>query len=58
MCWEGAWIKCSVPSVLNEPEGFDQITGFYPTVPMYGICLTFITRIEADKTYPTLLANG
>ena len=38
-----------------EPEGFRKIT-FYPDRP--DVLATFTTRIEADKTYPTLLANG
>lgn len=38
-----------------EPEGFRKIT-FYPDRP--DVLATFTTRIEADKKYPTLLANG
>ncbi len=38
-----------------EPEGFRKIT-FYPDRP--DVLATFSTRIEADKKYPTLLANG
>jgi aminopeptidase N len=39
----------------NEPEGFRKIT-FYPDRP--DVLSVFTTRIEADKKYPTLLANG
>lgn len=39
----------------NEPEGFRKIT-FYPDRP--DVLSIFTTRIEADKKYPTLLANG
>lgn len=38
-----------------EPEGFRKIT-FYPDRP--DVLSRFTTRIEADKKYPTLLANG
>lgn len=38
-----------------EPEGFRKIT-FYPDRP--DVLATFTTRIEADKKFPTLLANG
>jgi len=38
-----------------EPEGFRKIT-FYPDRP--DVLAIFTTRIEADKRYPTLLANG
>lgn len=38
-----------------EPEGFRKIT-YYPDRP--DVLATFSTRIEADKKYPTLLANG
>ena len=38
-----------------EPEGFRKIT-FYPDRP--DVFATFTIRIEADKTYPTLFANG
>ncbi|MFW2178059.1 MULTISPECIES: aminopeptidase N [unclassified Moraxella] len=38
-----------------EPEGFRKIT-FYPDRP--DVLSRFTTRLEADKTYPTLLANG
>lgn len=38
-----------------EPEGFRKIT-FYPDRP--DVLAEFITRVEADKKYPTLLANG
>lgn len=38
-----------------EPEGFRKIT-FYPDRP--DVLSRFTTRIEADKSYPTLLANG
>lgn len=39
----------------NEPEGFRKIT-FYPDRP--DVLSVFTTRLEADKKYPTLLANG
>ncbi|MCG2572768.1 aminopeptidase N [Acinetobacter sp. ME22] len=39
----------------NEPEGFRKIT-FYPDRP--DILSVFTTRVEADKKYPVLLANG
>ncbi|WP_299184807.1 aminopeptidase N [uncultured Psychrobacter sp.] len=38
-----------------EPEGFRKIT-FYPDRP--DVLAVFTTRVEADKRYPTLLANG
>lgn len=38
-----------------EPEGFRKIT-FYPDRP--DVLATFTTRLEADKRFPTLLANG
>jgi len=38
-----------------EPEGFRKIT-FYPDRP--DVLSVFTTRIEADKRFPTLLANG
>ncbi len=38
-----------------EPEGFRKIT-FYPDRP--DVLAIFTTRLEADKRYPTLLANG
>lgn len=38
-----------------EPEGFRKIT-FYPDRP--DVLAEFTTRVEADKKYPTLLANG
>ncbi|WP_227430156.1 aminopeptidase N [Psychrobacter sp. I-STPA6b] len=38
-----------------EPEGFRKIT-FYPDRP--DVLATFTTRLEADKKFPTLLANG
>lgn len=39
----------------NEPEGFRKIT-FFPDRP--DVLSVFTTRLEADKKYPTLLANG
>ena len=39
----------------NEPEGFRKIT-FYPDRP--DVLAEFTTRVEADKKYPVLLANG
>ena len=38
-----------------EPGGFRKIT-FYPDRP--DVLAIFTTRLEADKRYPTLLANG
>ncbi len=38
-----------------EPEGFRKIT-FYPDRP--DVLAIFTTRLEANKRYPTLLANG
>ncbi|MGE8544825.1 MAG: aminopeptidase N [Acinetobacter johnsonii] len=39
----------------NEPEGFRKIT-FYPDRP--DVLSVFTTRVEANKKYPVLLANG
>jgi len=39
----------------NEPEGFRKIT-FYPDRP--DVLSVFTTRVEADKKFPVLLANG
>ena len=39
----------------NEPEGFRRIT-FYPDRP--DVLSVFTTRVEADKKFPVLLANG
>src|SRR5690606_15029629 len=39
----------------NEPEGFRKIP-FYPDRP--DVLSVFTTRVEADKKYPVLLANG
>lgn len=39
----------------NEPEGFRKIT-FYPDRP--DVLSVFTTRVEADKKYAVLLANG
>jgi len=39
----------------NEPEGFRKIT-FYPDRP--DVLSVFTTRVEADKKFPMLLANG
>lgn len=39
----------------NEPEGFRKIT-FYPDRP--DVLAEFTTRVEADKKFPVLLANG
>ncbi len=38
-----------------EPEGFRKIT-FFPDRP--DVLTTYTTRLEADKKYPILLANG
>ena len=38
-----------------EPEGFRKIT-FYPDRP--DVLAIFTTRLEADKSFPTLLSNG
>lgn len=38
-----------------EPEGFRKIT-YYPDRP--DVLSVFTTRLEADKKFPTLLANG
>lgn len=38
-----------------EPEGFRKIT-YYPDRP--DVLATYTTRLEADKRFPTLLANG
>lgn len=38
-----------------EPEGFRKIT-FFPDRP--DVLTTYTTRVEADKKYPVLLANG
>ncbi|WP_180127824.1 MULTISPECIES: aminopeptidase N [unclassified Acinetobacter] len=39
----------------NEPEGFRKIT-YYPDRP--DVLSVFTTRVEADKKFPVLLANG
>nr|WP_298892994.1 aminopeptidase N [uncultured Acinetobacter sp.] len=39
----------------NEPEGFRKIT-FFPDRP--DVLSVFTTRVEADKKFPVLLANG
>ncbi len=39
----------------NEPEGFRKIT-FFPDRP--DVLTVYTTRLEADKKYPVLLANG
>ena len=39
----------------NEPEGFRKIS-FYPDRP--DVLSVFTTRVEANKKYPVLLANG
>ena len=39
----------------NEPEGFRKIT-FYPDRP--DVLSVFTTRVEANKKFPVLLANG
>ena len=39
----------------NEPEGLRKIT-FYPDRP--DVLSVFTTRVEADKKFPVLLANG
>lgn len=51
----GAQSKDALYVTQNEPEGFRKIT-FYPDRP--DVLSVFTTRIEADKKYPTLLANG
>ncbi|WP_180110634.1 MULTISPECIES: aminopeptidase N [unclassified Acinetobacter] len=39
----------------NEPEGFRKMT-YYPDRP--DVLSVFTTRVEADKKFPVLLANG
>lgn len=52
---EGLYQAGNLFVTQNEPEGFRKIT-FFPDRP--DILTVFTTRIEADKKYPTLLANG
>ena len=52
---EGLYQAGNLFVTQNEPEGFRKIT-FFPDRP--DILTVFTTRVEADKKYPTLLANG
>ncbi|XID75804.1 aminopeptidase N [Alkanindiges sp. WGS2144] len=52
---EGLYQAGNLFVTQNEPEGFRKIT-FYPDRP--DVLSVFTTRIEADKKFPTLLANG
>lgn len=52
---EGLYQADNLFVTQNEPEGFRKIT-FYPDRP--DILAEFTTRVEADKKYPVLLANG
>lgn len=52
---EGLYQAGNLFVTQNEPEGFRKIT-FFPDRP--DVLTVFTTRIEADKKYPTLLANG
>lgn len=52
---EGLYKAGDLYVTQNEPEGFRKIT-FYPDRP--DVLSVFTTRVEADKKYPILLANG
>lgn len=52
---EGLYQAGNLFVTQNEPEGFRKIT-FFPDRP--DVLTVFTTRVEADKKYPTLLANG
>ncbi|RYG00426.1 MAG: aminopeptidase N, partial [Chitinophagaceae bacterium] len=52
---EGLYQAGNLFVTQNEPEGFRKIT-FFPDRP--DVLTVFTTRIEADKKFPTLLANG
>lgn len=52
---EGLYKADNLFVTQNEPEGFRKIT-FYPDRP--DVLAEFTTRVEADKKYPVLLANG
>ncbi|MGP9688969.1 aminopeptidase N [Psychrobacter sp. AOP22-C1-C5] len=52
---EGLYMADTMFVTQCEPEGFRKIT-FYPDRP--DVLAIFTTRLEADKRYPTLLANG
>ncbi|MEE9902211.1 aminopeptidase N [Acinetobacter haemolyticus] len=52
---EGLYKAGDLYVTQNEPEGFRKIT-FYPDRP--DVLSVFTTRVEADKKYPVLLANG
>lgn len=52
---EGLYKAGDLYVTQNEPEGFRKIT-FYPDRP--DVLAEFTTRVEADKKYPVLLANG
>lgn len=52
---EGLYQAGDIFVTQNEPEGFRKIT-YYPDRP--DVLSVFTTRLEADKKYPTLLANG
>ena len=52
---EGLYQAGDIFVTQNEPEGFRKIT-FYPDRP--DVLSVFTTRVEADKKYPVLLANG
>ncbi len=52
---EGLYKAGDLYVTQNEPEGFRKIT-YYPDRP--DVLSVFTTRVEADKKYPVLLANG
>ena len=52
---EGLYQAGDIYVTQNEPEGFRKIT-FYPDRP--DVLSVFTTRVEADKKFPVLLANG
>ncbi|RJL70635.1 aminopeptidase N [Acinetobacter radioresistens] len=52
---EGLYKAGNLFVTQNEPEGFRKIT-YYPDRP--DVLSVFTTRVEADKKYPVLLANG
>ena len=52
---EGLYQAGNLFVTQNEPEGFRKIT-FFPDRP--DVLTVFTTRVEADKKFPTLLANG
>ncbi len=52
---EGLYLAETLFVTQNEPEGFRKIT-YFPDRP--DVLSVYTTRLEADRKYPTLLANG